>query len=456
MDRTPENNPSSENPSQKELDLGINQIEPVTPKKVYTSETSIFDKAKGGFKGIFAKKENLSPNQFAVRKEPTFGEPSSMNPATSNIKVEKAIEETMVKVENSSTSIGNEPNTTAHEIKSEFIASTETLKPNVEPIRTEPNTEIPKAQSTLSEASTNQPQHLSDNTEKAKIKNPEDWKVMQKLPRKHRRLVIAIAVALLALLALLWLKPSSDTVQDFQTGGNNNLPIEFQPLDQNQPVENADANNVVTTQDGTAPVDASQAATPAPETTNAPQMPTTQSTPIASQITAEPVKPVTTEAPKAIEKVKPQEQVKTKPVEKPKTAEVTKVKPTEKTKVVEQVKAKSAEKPQNSATNKPMVTEAKPATTNSASTKITQSTSQKTLTIPQGTSLMQVFRDNNLNISDVNAMTKANGANGALSGFKPGDKVQVSLNPQGRVSTMRLSNGATFTRQADGTYQYKK
>ena len=80
----------------------------------------------------------------------------------------------------------------------------------------------------------------------------------------------------------------------------------------------------------------------------------------------------------------------------------------------------------------------------------------KTLTVPQGVSLMQVFRDNKLNIADVNAMTKANGAGNALSSFKPGDKVQVSVNGQGRVSELRLSNGGKFIRQADGSYQYKK
>ena len=80
----------------------------------------------------------------------------------------------------------------------------------------------------------------------------------------------------------------------------------------------------------------------------------------------------------------------------------------------------------------------------------------KTLTVPQGVSLMQVFRDNKLNISDVNAMTKASGAGNALSSFKPGDKVQVSVNSQGRVSELRLSNGGKFIRQADGSYQYKK
>ena len=69
---------------------------------------------------------------------------------------------------------------------------------------------------------------------------------------------------------------------------------------------------------------------------------------------------------------------------------------------------------------------------------------------------MQVFRENKLNIADVNAMTKASGAGNALSNFKPGDKVQVSLDGQGRVSELRLSNGTRFIRQANGTYQYKK
>ena len=105
--------------------------------------------------------------------------------------------------------------------------------------------------------------------------------------------------------------------------------------------------------------------------------------------------------------------------------------------------------------------EAKSATQNTA--KAAEPTAQtastgatKTLTVPQGVSLMQVFRDNKLNISDVNAMTKASGAGNALSSFKPGDKVQVSVNSQGRVSELRLSNGGKFVRQADGSYQYKK
>lgn len=100
---------------------------------------------------------------------------------------------------------------------------------------------------------------------------------------------------------------------------------------------------------------------------------------------------------------------------------------------------------------KVQIVDAKPVSKSAASRL-----SAKTLTVPKGVSLMQVFRDNQLNISDVNAMSKAAGAGNVLSSFKSGDKVTVSVNNQGRVNEMRLSNGARFVRQSDGSYQYKK
>ena len=99
---------------------------------------------------------------------------------------------------------------------------------------------------------------------------------------------------------------------------------------------------------------------------------------------------------------------------------------------------------------KVQIVDAKPAT------KAASTASAKTLTVPKGVSLMQVFRDNQLNISDVNAMSKAAGTGNVLSSFKPGDKVAVSVNSQGRVNEMRLSNGTRFVRQSDGSYEYKK
>ena len=46
------NKNQNEQSSQDELDLGLNQVEPITPKKVVQPSESIFDKAKG----LFAKK----------------------------------------------------------------------------------------------------------------------------------------------------------------------------------------------------------------------------------------------------------------------------------------------------------------------------------------------------------------------------------------------------------------
>jgi len=135
---------------------------------------------------------------------------------------------------------------------------------------------------------------------------------------------------------------------------------------------------------------------------------------------------------------------------KPVTEKVT-VQPTQ---TVKSSKIQEA-KPVATKDNKVQIVDAKSATQNTAkaaepAAQTASTSATKTLTVPQGVSLMQVFRDNKLNISDVNA------AGNALSSFKPGDKVQVSVNSQGRVSELRLSNGGKFIRQADGSYQYKK
>lgn len=68
---------------------------------------------------------------------------------------------------------------------------------------------------------------------------------------------------------------------------------------------------------------------------------------------------------------------------------------------------------------------------------------------------MQVFRNNRLSIADVNAMTKAKGQNGVLDRFSPGDSVQVKLDNNRRVIELRLKNGKTFIRQANGSYIYR-
>lgn len=398
---TPEN---ENNPAQNELDLGFNKMEPITPKKPTKPEPSFFEKAKG----MFAKKEQKNTeNQFATRKEPVFGDsaPADVAAASSNV-----AEETIIAEE-----------------------SIETTNVVVEPVL---------------DAATNETKPQAESVEKpvVSLKTPETWPMLAMLPQKHRRLFVTILALVLLLMFILWMKPSSDTVQSYEQQSNNDVPIQFQQLDQSQVNEPTVLDNPTST--GTQPNTTENIV---PAQSNEPMANTPAAEPQAMNSVSE-NKPA--EQPKAVEPAKPQEMVK------PQST------PHETVKKPEPVKTKTAEKPQKVEHKNPPVKaqsvktekqvveilEAKPATTKTVNT----SAGSKTLVVPQGVSLMQVFRNNNLPIADVNAMTKANGAGNALSSFKPGDKVQVTVNAQGRVNELRLSNGGRFIRQADGSYQFKK
>ena len=458
-------NQPNDNSSQNELDLGFNHSDSVTPRKPVQQSGSIFDKAKG----LFGKKEQPD-TQFHVRREPTFGaaasQPFSPSQAFQSENVEQSVSsssfETQEPVEN---------------VQVENIAEEKVIFENspaeeiVEEVTTQAETVAPAAAAAAS------------------LKSPEKWKVLQMLPEKHRRLFIAILGLVVLLIIFFTLKPNSDTVESFEQQNGNEIPVQFQSLDQSQPVETTilDNNNTVapakteqTANDAksdTPPAmeyvgdkaDAakSQTAEPAQQTvaqqpaTQAPAQPTVAPTAAKDPVkTAQPAveKHTATVEHKAEPRREQTSVVQEKKQPKP-VAEKATVQPTQ-TMKKESSKIQEA-KPVATKDSKVQIVEAKSATHNAvkAAEPAAQSASTgatKTLTVPQGVSLMQVFRDNKLNISDVNAMTKASGAGNALSSFKPGDKVQVSVNSQGRVSELRLSNGGKFVRQADGSYQYKK
>ena len=456
-------NQPNDNSSQNELDLGFNHSDSVTPRKPVQQSGSIFDKAKG----LFGKKEQPD-TQFHVRREPTFGaaasQPFSPSQAFQSENTEQSVQ--------SSAFGAQEP---VENVQVENVAEEKVIFENspaeemVEEVTTQAETVAPAAS--------------------ASLKSPEKWKVLQMLPEKHRRLFIAILGLVVLLIIFFTLKPNSDTVESFEQQNSNEIPVQFQSLDQSQPVETTvlDNNNAApaTTEQAAneAKSDAppameyvgdkadaakSQPAEPAQQTVA--QQPATQPAPVQPAVAPAPVKePVKTVQPTVEKhtvtvehKAEPrreqtsvvQEKKQPKPV-----AEKATVQPTQTVKK-ESSKIQEA-KPVATKDSKVQIVDAKSASNNAVKatepTVQTASTSAtKTLTVPQGVSLMQVFRDNKLNISDVNAMTKANGAGNALSSFKPGDKVQVSVNSQGRVSELRLSNGGKFIRQADGSYQYKK
>ena len=440
------NKNQNEQSSQDELDLGLNQVEPITPKKVVQPSESIFDKAKG----LFAKKDHVETN-FHERKEPTFGH----TPA-----------------QESAPFISSEILRTEQEPVIQTVSAEETISAVEEEIKTE----------TISAETVEQ-------AGKRTLSQPEKWKVLQVLPAKHRRLFMAILALVILLIIFFALKPSSDTVESFTQSNSNEIPVQFQSLDQNQPVEttildNPPAQNQMAAEQANQPENAPKADESANSVTaqNQPaeNMAAPQNmaqAPVQISNTMDSAKPM-----QAVQSDQPQTQAQ---VEQPKAPTV--VAPAQPVKkVVEQqvahkdiakkevkvaekahVPAKATEQTSAKTAGKAPIVEAKPVQVKKEAKvqivdakpamKATASTaSAKTLTVPKGVSLMQVFRDNQLNISDVNAMSKAAGAGNVLSSFKPGDKVAVSVNSQGRVNEMRLSNGTRFVRQSDGSYEYKK
>ena len=456
-------NQPNDNSSQNELDLGFNQTDSVTPRKPVQQSGSIFDKAKG----LFGKKEQPD-TQFHVRREPTFGAAASQPFSPS-----QAFQSENTEQSAPSSAFGTqEP---VENVQVENVAEEKVIFENspaeeiVEEVTTQAETVAPAAAAAAS------------------LKSPEKWKVLQMLPEKHRRLFIAILGLVVLLIIFFTLKPNSDTVESFEQQNGNEIPVQFQSLDQSQPVETTilDNNNTVapakteqTANDAksdTPPAmeyvgdkaDAAKSQPVEPAQQTVAQQPVTPAQPtVAPTPVKEPVKTVQPTVEKhtaTVEhKAEPrreqtpvvQEKKQPKPV-----AEKATVQPTQTVKK-ESSKIQEA-KPVATKDNKVQIVDAKSATQNTAkaaepAAQTASTSATKTLTVPQGVSLMQVFRDNKLNISDVNAMTKASGAGNALSSFKPGDKVQVSVNSQGRVSELRLSNGGKFIRQADGSYQYKK
>ncbi|WP_192894306.1 opacity-associated protein OapA [Rodentibacter pneumotropicus] len=440
------NNQSNENKSQNELDLGLNQADTVTPRKPVQSNESLLDKAKG-LKDLFGRKEQAG-TQFHVRKEPTFGE--SHTQQTAQPHPQSSFTES-VKV-------------TAENVEQKLESAVEKVETKVENAVESTVSATEQAKETLAAGAT---------AAATALKRPEKWKILQILPEKHRRLFIAILALVLLLIVFFALKPNSDTVESFEQQNSNEIPVQFQSLDQSQPVETTVLDNVPAPQEN-APLAENQAQTESANTAEPGKMEyvgdqkettgSPKSTGVASSVNETvsqpiPVAPARTESVKQVERtvgnvretvkheaVKPVTQER-KIVEKPTVKPAQTKTETARKAPVQETKAAAKNE------RKVQVVEAKSAV-NTA--KVVSSGASKTLTVPKGVSLMQVFRDNNLNISDVNAMTKANGAGNALSSFKPGDKVQVSLNGQGRVNELRLSNGAKFVRQADGSYQFKK
>ncbi|QIM61871.1 hypothetical protein A1D29_00250 [Pasteurellaceae bacterium Orientalotternb1] len=292
--------------------------------------------------------------------------------------------------------------------------------------------------------------------------------VVEKVPSKYRRLLIVLLLLLALLLVFFLLKPKTpESVETLQQQGSS-LPIEFRPVDEEEAkraeaqakaaqeaalvqkqaeAQNQQAQQAVGSQAQIA--NPQSAAQPAENTAQQPAVQQqTQSTATQSQ------------EPQVVGVAKPAEQ-------KPTVQEPAK-KPTNTGSVIYQPEQKqpaktTAVQPKTTPPTAKVETKAQPKVDLAKGAPVVKaepvkvatpaaSVSSKTMTVPKGVSLMQVFRDNNLNIADVNAMSKANGV---VSQLKAGEKVTVRLDKDNRVTEMSIGSGGKFIRQANGTYIYK-
>ena len=266
---------------------------------------------------------------------------------------------------------------------------------------------------------------------------------------KHRRLgIVAILAATLGAI-FFWLKPNTpETVEELQAQQGGNLPIEFRPVDE------AEAQR----QEAEARAQAQQEAL-AQQSLNQQQAQPVAPQPVENTESAEPaVQPVANEL--AQPQIRPQisqpSQIAT---EKSKIqiyhSEVQTVSTAPR---VERVKAslhannKQAESLSDTKKTHSIQANNVQKSVDTGKSTLTQAVTSKTLTVPKGVSLMQVFRDNQLNISDVNAMSKVNNK---VSSLKVNEKVTVRLDKNNRVVEMTIGSGGKFTRQTDGTYRFK-
>ena len=387
---------------------------------------------------------------------------------TESVQSEQSIEETQEKVAEMKEEVKAETQET--EVKEDKSVAQETLK-----------VAINAAERVIPTAAT------ASNTEN---------KVKESSSKRRRLGIVALLAAVLGAV-FFWLKPSTpETVEELQSQQSGSLPIEFRPVDeaeaQRQEAEakaQAQAQQEVAAQQAQAAQQAGTQPAPSQEANVAPVQPSQPQPvqPVANELAQpqlnptqvaqpQPVQPQTVtvptmEKPETQGSVVYQPETQTVQVPQPATPRVEKMRASHQNNKTTQPKVKAvtksefdAKKAQNAQMDRLVKNveagksvAAKPAAPSlAAKTEAAQAAnaiaSSKTLSVPKGVSLMQVFRDNQLNISDVNAMSKVNNK---VSNLKVNEKVTVRLDKNNRVVEMSIGSGGKFTRQTDGSYRFK-
>ena len=447
------------------------------------------------------------------RKEPTFGEPETKNPKTviPSLRITQSPGHTftpvirpagLVKSELPKMDGGDATHPTGFAfspIEEEAMSQTENIVEEVKEMKDqvitntqEPVEDIESVSPETIKVTINAAERVIPITGRSETTAEKNTKEGSS---KHRRLGIVALLAVALGVAFWLLKPSTpETVEELQSQQGGSLPIEFRPVDeaeaqrqeaeakaqaqaqaqqealaqqQNQQQAQLEQQTQQPAQQVVSPVEKTAESQPVQPVANELAQP--QSTLQASQsqpmtvvtekpatqgsVVYQPETPTAQVAQPKVEKLKASHHANNKQVNaQPKVKAVTKaefdIKKSQNAQLDRLVK--------NVETGKPVVEKAAPAPSLAAKTEVAKSqnvvTASKTLSVPKGVSLMQVFRDNQLNISDVNAMSKVNNK---VSSLKVNEKVTVRLDKNNRVVEMTIGSGGKFTRQADGTYRFK-
>lgn len=416
----------------------------------------------------------MSENDF--RKEPTMGRPSNLE-GEANLSGDKKPEFKFTPVDKPNPSIdaGNQPkvnvekprirvgapNTRVESVNTEVekpafekrvfeapkqpeAPKVETPKPNVEqPIRVETpkvNVETPKVETTSEPV---KPERVIPPPMQPAKQTQQSLDFDKPTPKgesffaKYKRLLLVLLLAILLGLLFFILKPSTpETVEELEAQQGNSLPIEFRPVDEEAAKKAEEEARAELQAQQQAEAEAAKAKADADAKAVAEAKAKAEQLAAEQKLQADKAQAAATEQANATADDAAAAKAKADQLAKAQAAKEAEAKRIAEAKAAaEKAKAEKAAK-------------AKEATAS------TTSVGGKTLTMKSGVSLMQLFRDNNLSIADVNAMSRASGGSKVFASLHPGDKVSLKLNSKNRVTEMSVK-GKRFVRQSNGTYILK-
>lgn len=245
---------------------------------------------------------------------------------------------------------------------------------------------------------------------------PETWRCLQIFPPKYRRLSLVVFILLFVFILLALLKPQGSSIQSF----DNDNTFQLDDTDLNTQAvgdlsslleTNASSTENNLPQDQSTPLQKEKAEIPAQAETSSEQdmLPPSSITVDANQDEQYTEMPFTQPSKTAV----------TSPADDVFTA-------AEKANLL--------------------------STPSSQPTPLT-SHSEKVLIVRKGVSLMQLFRENQLKVSDVMAMSRVPNAGQRLNRLAPQEKVKVYLTTNGNVKKMVLPDGGYFVRE-NNSYRF--